>query len=398
MRPLAARVESFTTTIFSEMSALARAHGAVNLGQGFPDFPGPDWVKEAARAAIAADVNQYALGTGATAVRQALAARMSPRLGRAVDPEREIVVTSGCTEAIVDAVLGLVDPGDEVVLFEPFYDSYYPAVIMAGGIPRCVPLRAPDERHSSWWLDADELAAAFGPATRLVLLNTPHNPTGKVFTRAELEPIAALCRQWDCLLFSDEVYEEIVFDGHTHLSPAVLPGMWERTLTASSSGKTFSLTGWKVGWVVGPAALCEAVRRTHQFVTFCSAAPMQAGIAAGLAEAEARGYYAELRAAYRARRDLLVAAVQDAGLHAYAPEGAYFVLCDFSGLPQASAMDDTQFARWLTTVAGVAAIPPSYFYSDAHKGLARHLTRFCFCKQEETLRAAAERLHRVRGL
>lgn len=386
----ARRVANLGTSIFSEMSALARQYNAVNLGQGFPDFPGPEWVKRAAEQAIMQDVNQYAISHGSVQLRQQIAAHAGPRLGRTLDPDTEICVTSGATEAIFAAILGLVDPGDEVVVFEPFYDSYVPGIQFAGGVPRYVPLNPPDAVHPDWWFDAGELSGVFGPHTRLVLLNTPHNPTGKVFTAAELKMIADLCHRWDVLVLSDEVYEHIVFDGYQHLSICTLPGMWERTITVSSSGKTFSLTGWKVGWVIAPRELNEAVRSTHQFITFCSAAPLQAGIATGFAEADARGYYAELQAAYQARRDLLVEALQLADLRPYIPRGTYFILCDIAhlGFP-----DDVAFCRYLTTEVGVTAIPPSFFYSDAHRHLGQGMARFSFCKSEQTLREAARRLH-----
>ena len=390
-QPLARRLAGIGGTIFTEMSALARKYGAVNLGQGFPDFPGPDWVKEAAKQAIDADINQYAIGYGAESLRRQLAATYSPRLNRQLDPETDIVVTSGATEAIMAGVLGLVDPGDEVIVFEPFYDSYVPAVQFAGGIPRYVPLRAPDTHHSQWWFDADELANAFNARTKLILLNTPHNPTGKVYTRAELQQIAELCHKWDVYVLSDEVYEFIVFDAHEHVSIATLPGMWERTLTVSSGGKTFSLTGWKIGWSIAPPALNAAVSGTHQFITFSTSAPMQEAIAAGFAEAEARGYYAELQAMYQHRRDLLADALQAVDLRPYRPAGTYFILCDISHLGFA---DDVAFCRFLTTEVGVTAIPPTFFYSKEHRYLGQQLARFSFCKQEATLQEAARRLAR----
>ena len=392
--PLARRLTGVGATIFSEMSALAREHGAVNLGQGFPDFPGPDWVKEAAKRAIDQEINQYAISHGAVSLRQQLAVHAGRQLNREIDSDTEIVVTSGATEAIFAGILGLVDPGDEVIVFEPFYDSYVPAVQFAGGWCRFVPLRPPDDEHPQWWFDADELASAFTERTRLLLLNTPHNPTGKVYTRDELQLIAHLCQQWNVYVLSDEVYEHILFDDCEHLSIGSLPGMWERTLTVSSAGKTFSLTGWKIGWSIAPAELNAAVRGTHQFVVFCSAAPLQEGIAAGLREANARGYYADLRAMYQAKRDLLVDALEDAGLRPYRPEGTYFVLCDISHL---GFDDDVAFCRYLTTQVGVTAIPPSFFYSPEHKQMGRQLARFAFCKQDATLRDAAQRLLDWRG-
>jgi N-succinyldiaminopimelate aminotransferase len=392
--PLARRLAGIGATIFTEMSALARKHGAVNLGQGFPDFPGPDWVKQAAKRAIDQDINQYAIGYGSQSLRQQLAAHYSRPLNRELDPNTDIVVTSGATEAIMAGILGLVDPGDEVIVFEPFYDSYVPAVQFAGGLPRYIPLRPPDDAHANWWFDGDELASAFGPQTKLVLLNTPNNPTGKVYTRDELQLIADLCQQWDAYVLSDEVYEYIVFDDCQHVSISTLPGMWERTLTISSSGKTFSLTGWKIGWSIAPPALNAAVGGTHQFITFATSAPMQEAIAAGFAEADARGYYAELRAMYQHKRDLLVDALAEAGLRPYRTEGTYFILCNISHL---GFDDDVTFCRWLTTDVGVTAIPPTFFYSEAHKELGRQLARFSFCKQDATLRDAAQRLLKWSG-
>lgn len=386
---LARRLAGIGTTIFAEMSALAQKHNAVNLGQGFPDFPGPDWVKQAAKRAIDQDINQYAVSHGAPSLRQQLAVHASRRLGRDINPDTDIVVTSGATEAILAGILGLVDPGDEVIVFEPFYDSYVPAVQFAGGRCRYVPLRPPDSEHARWWFDADELTSAFSNRTRLLLLNTPHNPTGKVYTRDELQLIADLCQQWDVHVLSDEVYEHILFDDCEHLSIGALPEMWERTLTVSSAGKTFSLTGWKIGWSIAPPELNAAVRGTHQFIVFCSAAPLQEGIAAGLRDADRRGYYAELRATYQAKRDLLVDALEQAGLRPYRPEGTYFVLCDISHL---GFDDDVAFCRYLTTDVGVTPIPPSFFYSDQHKHLGQQLARFSFCKEDATLRMAGQRL------
>ncbi len=387
--PLARRLAGTGVSVFSEMSALAVRHAAVNLGQGFPDFPGPEWVKCAAQDAIAEDVNQYAIAHGAPALRQALAAHYSPRLARHLDPQRDIAVTSGATEAIFASILGLVDPGDEVVVFEPFYDSYVPSITFAGGVPRYVPLRQPDADHAEWWYDAAELEAAFGDRTKLVLVNTPHNPTGKVFTRAELEHIAGLCQRWNALCLSDEVYEYLTYDGAQHISMATLPGMWERTLTVSSAGKTFSLTGWKIGWVIAPPELNTATRGTHQFIVFCSAAPLQAGIAAAYAAAEAQGYFAQLGREYTARREVLLSALRDAGLPAFVPQGTYFALADIRHLPYA---DDVAFCRALTVDAGVTPIPPTAFYSEGHRVLGQHLVRFAFCKRVETLEEAARRL------
>ena len=384
-RHAASRVRGFGTSVFTEMSRLAREHGAVNLGQGFPDFAGPAFVKEAAKAAIDADLNQYAISHGTPRLRAAIAATWASDHGREIDPDAEITVTSGATEAIFDAIQALLDPGDELIAFEPFYDSYLPSVRLAGGTLRPVTLRSPD-----WSFDPDELAAAFTPRTRVVLLNTPHNPTGKVFARAELETIAALCRERDVVAVTDEVYDRILFDGALHVPLATLPGMWERTLTVNSTGKTFSMTGWKVGYAVGPAHLNAALRAVHQFVTFATATPFQEAMATAMEVAPGRGYYDRLRAEYTARRDLLRAALEQNGLPTLPIGGSYFLMADIAGRGFA---DDVAFCRYLTRDVGVAAIPPSAFYADTAR--APLLARFCFAKREETLRAAAERLSRL---
>lgn len=386
----ARRVAGFGTTVFSEFSALAARHGAVNLGQGFPDFDGPEQVREAAVEALRGGFNQYAVGSGAPVLRKALAAHSARFYGMAIDPERMVTVTSGATEALFDAFLGLVDPGDEVILFEPFYDSYVAGVEMAGGVARFVPLRPPDAEHAVWWFDSDELAAAFGPRTRLLVLNTPHNPTGKVFTAAELERIAELCQRHDVLVLADEVYEHLVFGPARHLRIACLPGMFERTVTVSSAGKSFSFTGWKIGWAIAPPNLRDAVQRAHQFVTFATAAPLQTAVAVALELPDA--YFSGLAADYVRRRDFLVSALQSAGFVPYVPEGTYFVVAE---APQLEAHDDFALCRRLTEEVGVAAIPPSAFYSEAHKTQAGRRARFAFCKTDPVLEEAARRLGRL---
>jgi aspartate/methionine/tyrosine aminotransferase len=368
------------------MSRLADQHGAVNLGQGFPDFAGPDFVKEAAIQAIRADLNQYAVSHGTPRLRRAIAETWKRTYGREVDPETEVSVGSGATEVILDAILGLVNPGDEVILFEPFYDSYLPDVLMAGGIPRVVTLEPPD-----WRFDRQALADLFTGRTRLILINTPHNPTGKVFSREELSDIASLCQEHDVLVITDEVYEQIRYDGVAHVPMATLPGMWDRTLTVNSTGKTFSMTGWKVGYAVGPATLNGAVRATHQFVTFSTSTPFQEAMATAMETAARTGYYERLRHEYTVRRDLLAEALADAGLPTFPVQGSYFLLADVQGM---GFPDDVSFCRYLTTEIGVAAIPPSAFYADPAR--APLLARFCFAKKEDTLRAAAERLQQFR--
>ena len=383
----ARRVEGFATTVFSEFSALALQHGAVNLGQGFPDFEGPAEVKEAALSAIRDGVNQYAVGMGAEALRLAIAEHSARFYGMQVDPRTMVTVTSGATEAIFDAVMGLVNPGDEVVVFEPFYDSYLANIEWAGGIPRYVLLRPPDAAHPAWWFEEDELRAAFSPKTRVVLLNTPHNPTGKVFDRRELELIAALCLEHDATVIADEVYEHLVFAPARHLRIATLPGMFERTVTVSSGGKSFSFTGWKIGWLIAPPGLRTAVQSVHQFVTFATAAPLQQAIAVALRLPDA--YFQGLAASYRQKRDRLVRVLGETRLVPLSPEGTYFAMADLS---QSGHADDFAFCRYLTSQIGVAAIPPSAFYSTPHKAHGQRLVRFAFCKREETLDAAEQRL------
>lgn len=380
---MAARVSSFGATIFDEMTALANAHQAINLGQGFPDFTAPDFLKTAAQQAIAADVNQYAPGNGRLPLRQALARKMAAFYGLTVDPQTEITVTHGATEAIFATIMGLVNPGEEVILFEPFYDSYVPAVRMAGGVPRFYTLRPPD-----WSIDPDGLAPLFGPRTKAIIVNTPHNPTGKVFSSEELQLIADLCIRHDVIAVSDEVYEHIVFDGRLHQPIATRPGMAARTVTISSLGKTFSVTGWKVGWAIAAPPLNQAVYRAHQFITFSGAAPLQEAAVAALDTGAA--FYRELAAGYQRKRDLLVEILRDVGLTPIVPAGSYFVMVDIGGQGFAN---DVAFCRYLTTEIGVAAIPPSAFYADPADGAM--LARFAFCKKEETLRQAAQRLRKL---
>jgi N-succinyldiaminopimelate aminotransferase len=387
-RPHAAeRVSRFGTTVFSEFSALAQKHGAVNLGQGFPDFDGPEEVKEAARRAIQDGVNQYAMGMGSKELRQAIAEHAERFYRQAVNPDTMVTVTSGATEAILDVILGLVDPGDEVVAFEPFYDSYDANITFVGAKARYVPLRPPDAGHSTWWFDRDEVRAAFGPRTRLLILNTPHNPTGKVFTREELEFLGGLCAEHDVKVLSDEVYEHISFAPAQHVRPATLPVLADRTATVSSMGKTFSLTGWKIGWVIAPPPLRDAVQRAHQFVTFATASPLQAATAAALRLP--LSYFQQLAASYLARRDKLLKGLKEAGLPAHAPEGSYFILTDIThlGFP-----DDVAFCRHLVTEVGVAAIPPSVFYSPEHRVLGQGFARFAFCKTDAVLDEGSRRL------
>ncbi|MDQ2682230.1 MAG: aminotransferase class I/II-fold pyridoxal phosphate-dependent enzyme [Chloroflexota bacterium] len=383
MDPRAAeKVQGFGPSVFAEMSRLAVEHGAVNLGQGFPDFPGPEFVKDAAKRAIDEDLNQYAISHGHPRLRTALARDFASRFGREIDPDREISVASGATEVIFDAIQACIGPGDALVAFEPFYDSYAPATTMAGGEFRPVRLEPPD-----WSFDPDELRQQCGHGACVLLLNTPHNPTGKVFTRPELELIAEIANERDLIVLSDEVYDRILFHGCEHIPIWTLPGMWERTLTINSTGKTFSMTGWKVGYAIGPAGLNAALRVVHQFVTFASATPFQEAMAVALEVAPELGYYDQLAREYDERRIALERALTEAGLPTLPIGGSYFLMADFSHLPYAT---DVEFCRWLVTERGVAAVPPSAFYVDP--ATAPRLARFCFAKKISTLEEAGRRL------
>jgi L-glutamine---4-(methylsulfanyl)-2-oxobutanoate aminotransferase len=379
---VADRLRPFGTTIFAEMTALARRHGAINLSQGFPDFDGPEHVKEAAIAAIRAGHNQYARMFGEPVLNEAIAAWFARASGVEADPEREITVTAGCTEAIAAVMLGLLNPGDEVVVFEPYYDSYRACLALADAVPRFVPLRPPD-----WSFDSDELRAAFGPRTRAVLVNTPHNPTGKVYTAAEMDVIASLCREFDAIAVADEVYERLVFEGE-HVCMASREGMRERTVTMSSLGKTFSLTGWKIGWAVASPALTAGIRSAHQFLTYAVSTPMQHAAAAALGSPDT--FFDGLLVSYRARRDLLCGALKEIGFGVTPPAGTYFVMADHTPF---GLGDDVAFCRHLAADIGVAAIPPSAFYADA--ALGRNFVRFAFCKETATLEAAIDRLREL---
>ncbi|MDQ1600418.1 MAG: N-succinyldiaminopimelate aminotransferase [Actinomycetota bacterium] len=379
----ALRLEGLGTTVFAEMSALALETGSINLGQGFPDTDGPIEVADAAVAAIRAGVNQYSPGPGQPDLRLAIAAHQQRFYGLELDPATEVVVTTGATEAVAAALLGLVDPGDEVVALEPFYDSYAACIQMAGGVRVPVTLRAPDFR-----LDLDRLRAAVTDRTRLILLNSPHNPTGKVLTEAELTAVADLAVERDLVVVTDEVYEHMTYDV-AHRPLATLPGMRERTLTISSAGKTFSFTGWKVGWATGPADLVRAVLTAKQFLTFVSGAPFQPAVAVGLRLSDA--YFDQLRATLRGKRDRLCAGLREVGFDVFVPQGTYFVTADVRPLGWA---DGLEFCRELPRRAGVVAIPHQVFYDDVEAG--RPLVRFAFCKRDEVLDEALDRLQVLR--
>ncbi|WP_433689355.1 pyridoxal phosphate-dependent aminotransferase [Micromonospora carbonacea] len=375
----------FGTTIFAEMSALAVRTGAVNLGQGFPDTDGPPEMLAAAAEALRGGQNQYPPGPGIPALRAAVAAHQHRFWGLEYDPDDEVVITAGATEAIAASILALCEPGDEVVCFEPYYDSYAASIALAGAVRRPVTLRP--EADGRYAFDPAALRAAFGPRTRLVLLNSPHNPTGKVFTREELTLVAELCREHDAYAVTDEVYEHLVFaDAATpHVPLATLPGMRERTLRISSAGKTFSCTGWKVGWVSGPAALVSAALRVKQFLTYVNGAPLQPAVAVALALPD--DYFAEFSAGMQARRDQLVAGLTDAGFGVLTPEGTYFVTVDIGPL---GGRDGVEFCRSLPARCGVVAVPTQVFYDDVEAG--RRLVRFAFCKRPEVLAEAVTRL------
>jgi N-succinyldiaminopimelate aminotransferase len=386
MAKISDRVASFGTTIFSEINQLAQQHNALNLGQGRPDFDAPpDILAEIVRAVQSGAHNQYAPGIGAAALRQAVADHALRRYGMSIDPAAGVVITAGATEAVFASVLGLVDRGDEVIIIEPYFDSYVPNLVMAGATPVYVPLHPPE-----WTLDPEELRRAFSERTRALILNTPHNPTGRVFTRAELTLIAELCQEHDVTVISDEVYEHLVFGEACHIPIASLPGMAERTVTISSMGKTFSVTGWKIGWVYGAPELIRGVSQAHQFVTFAANHPSQ--IAAAYALNLPDSYFADFREMYTRKRDLLLSALRGAGMKAKQPEGTYFVMANFAPVFDG---DDLEFARYLTTEVGVACIPPTFFYSQDHAWMASTQARFAFCKSDETLQQVGERLARL---
>jgi aminotransferase len=383
-RRVSAKAERFTESVIREMNRLAVAAGAVSLAQGFPDFAAPAEIKEAAVEAIREDINQYAITWGAKPLRDAIAAKTARTYpGWTPDPETEITVTCGATEGMIAAMLATMDPGDEVVVFEPFYENYGPDAILTGATTRYVALRPP-----SWGFDPDELRAAVTDRTRAIVVNSPHNPTGKVFTRDELGVIADVAIERDLLVFTDEIYEHLVFEGE-HVPMATLPGMRERTIAVNSVSKTYSLTGWRVGWVIAPQPLTAGIRKVHDFLTVGAAAPLQAAAVAALEMPTP--YYEALLAGYRERRAVLVPALQAAGFEVWNPAGAYYVMTDIAGLTDE---DDVTFARRLIQDPGIAAVPGSSFY--AHPDLGRTKLRFAFPKKLETLHAAAERLNRIR--
>jgi aspartate/methionine/tyrosine aminotransferase len=387
---LSDKASQFTESVIREMTRQAMLYGAVNLAQGFPDFAAPAGIKQAARAAIDSDVNQYAITWGAKNLRNAIARQMGVWQGIAVDPEKEITVCCGSTEAMISTLLAVCNAGDEVVIFEPFYENYGPDSVLSGARPQFVKLRPSVNEGGEWTFDEKELRAAFHKNTKAIILNTPNNPTGKVFTRTELELIRDLCVEFDVLAITDEIYEHILYDGTEHISMASLEGMRERTVTINGMSKTYSVTGWRVGWAVAPEKITNAIRKVHDFLTVGAPAPLQeAGTAALSLPAE---YYAKLAEGYRVRRDRLIQALEAAGFQCFRPRGAYYVMTDISAF---GFDDDVSFTKYLVKEIGVAAVPGSSFYRDPRDG-ARQV-RFAFCKKLETLDAAAEKLGKLRG-
>jgi len=374
----ARRTHGFTESVIRGMTRLANEHGAINLAQGFPNFPAPELLKEAAIKAIRADVNQYAITWGAKRLREALARKMQAFYGLAVDPETEITVTCGATEAMASVLLALVDPGDEVVVFEPWYENYGPDAVLCGATPVNVPLPVGEP------LDLDRLARAFGPKTRAIILNTPNNPTGKVFSAEELAGIAALCHRHGACAITDEIYEHIVYEGR-HIPIATLPGMAERTVTISGASKTYAVTGWRIGTIIAPKELTAAIRKVHDFLTVGAPAPLQEAVATAMDELP-REYYTGMAEAYRHRRDLLCGALTSVGFRLVPPRGAYYVLGDYSALGHE---DDVAFATRLVKEAGVATVPLSSFISDP---ASSRMVRFAFCKTDDLLEEAGRRL------
>jgi aminotransferase len=380
---LSQKAELFTESVIREMTRLAQIHGAVNLAQGMPDFEAPAEIKEAACQAIMADINQYAITWGAKVFRNAIAEKARLFMGLEVDPEREITVTCGSTEAMIATLLAVVNPGDEVVIFEPFYENYGPDTILSGAVPHFVQLRPPD-----WHFNPEELARAFNPRTRAIILNTPNNPTGKVFTREELKFIADLCLQWDVVAITDEIYEHILYDDSSHISMATIDGMRDTTVTINALSKTYSVTGWRVGYVIASPGLTQGIRKVHDFLTVGAAAPLQE--AGAIALAMPLRYYSDLAAAYQRRRDLLLSSLRNAGFDCSTPRGAYYIMAGFGAL---SPLGDVEFTRYLVKDIGVAVVPGSSFFHEAARGSG--YVRFCFCKRDSTLNSAGERLQKI---
>ena len=393
-RMLSAKAEQFTESVIREMTRLALKHGAVNLSQGFPDFAAPAEVKEAARQAISDDINQYAITWGAKPLRDAIVEKFERTQGIEYDPEREITICCGSTEAMMSTMLAIINPGDEIVVFEPFYENYGPDAILSGATPRFVKLRPPD-----WSYDEEELAAAFGPRTKAIILNTPNNPTGKVFTRSELEFIRDLCVRYNAYCVTDEIYEHILYDGAEHISMARIEGMRDRTVVINGMSKTYSVTGWRVGWALAPQEPTAAIRKVHDFLTVGAAAPLQQ--AGAIALKSPQSYYEKLAADYTVRRERLLKILSSAGFTVFKPRGAYYIMTDIAGFPDPDAARfpadtrDVRFAKYLVEEIGVAVVPGSSFYNKPNDGASQ--VRFTFCKKESTLAAAEQKLAKLAG-
>ncbi|MEW6732159.1 MAG: aminotransferase class I/II-fold pyridoxal phosphate-dependent enzyme [Acidobacteriota bacterium] len=383
-RIISEKAARFTESVIREMTRQANKYGAINLSQGFPDFAAPAEIKRAAMAAIENDINQYAITWGAKKFRDAIAAKAKSYLGLEVDPEREVCVTCGSTEAMIAAMMAITNPFDEVIIFSPFYENYWPDAVLSGATPRFVELQPPD-----WSFDREQLVAAFNDKTKAIIICNPNNPTGKVFTREELSFIADLCQQWDVIAVTDEIYEHIIYDGAQHIAIATLPGMQERTITINGLSKTYSVTGWRVGYTIAQAEITNAIRKVHDFLTVGAAAPLQEAGAVALALPQS--YYDKLAAQYQQRRDFLVSALAEAGFKVFIPTGAYYIMTDISVFGFAN---DLEFSHFLVKDIGVAVVPGSSFYTDPEQGSQQ--VRFTFCKRDETLQAASERLLKLR--
>jgi aminotransferase len=393
-RMISAKAEQFTESVIREMTRLAIKHNAVNLSQGFPDFAAPEAIKEAARQAIADDINQYAITWGAKPLRDAIVEKFERTQTVAYDPEREITICCGSTEAMMSAMMAIINPGDEIVVFEPFYENYGPDAILSGASPRFVRMQPPSAQNPDWSFERDELAAAFGPHTKAIILNTPNNPTGKVFTRSELEFIRDLCVRWNAYCVTDEIYEHILYDGTEHISMARVDGMRDRTIVINGMSKTYSVTGWRVGWALAPPETTQAIRKVHDFLTVGAAAPLQQAGASALRSPQS--YYENLAATYAKKRERLLKILESAGFIVYKPRGAYYIMTDISRFdfpaddPRfASGTKDVAFAKYLVQQIGIACVPGSSFYNDPKDGGSQ--VRFTFCKKEETLAAAEGR-------
>jgi aspartate/methionine/tyrosine aminotransferase len=399
-RMLSAKAEQFTESVIREMTRLAIKHNAVNLSQGFPDFAAPAEIKEAARQAISDDINQYAITWGAKSLRDAIVDKFERTQGMCIDPEREITICCGSTEAMMSAMMAIINPGDEIVVFEPYYENYGPDAILSGATPRFVKMRPPKDENSVWTYDEGELAAAFGPKTKAIILNTPNNPTGKVFTRQELEFIRDLCLRWNTYCITDEIYEHILYDNTEHITMARIEGMRDRTIVINGMSKTYSVTGWRVGWAIAPPEATAAIRKVHDFLTVGAAAPLQQAGATALKQPQS--YYEKLAATYSQKRARLLKILTQAGFTVFKPRGAYYIMTDISRFADPdparfpAATRDVRFSKYLVEEIGVATVPGSSFYNDPQDGATQ--IRFTFCKKEETLAAAEQRLAKLQPM